>query len=83
MDKSKYSFDKYKDDSLRAIDARFEAQKIAFAPMTFQAIRAMIELGILISLKIPVTTESQSPTLQKKQTLRNTVWAFFAKWHLE
>ena len=47
MDKSKYSFDKYKDDSLRAIDARFEAQKIAFAPMTFQAIRAMIELGIL------------------------------------
>ena len=47
MDKSRYSFDKYKEDNIRAIDARFEAQKIAFAPMTFQAIRAMIELGLL------------------------------------
>lgn len=47
MDKSKYSFDKYTNDQIRAIDARFEAQKIAFAPLTFQAIRAMNELGIL------------------------------------
>lgn len=47
MDKSKFSFEKYKEDKIRAIDARFEAQKIAFAPMTFQAIRAMMELGIL------------------------------------
>ena len=44
MDKSIYSYDKYKEDEIRAIDARFEAQKIAFAPMTFQAIRAMLEL---------------------------------------
>ncbi len=47
MDNAAYSFDKYKEDNIRAIDARFEAQKIAFAPMTFQAIRAMIELGLL------------------------------------
>lgn len=47
MDKSRYSFDKYKEDKIRAIDARFEAQKIAFSPLTFQAIRALIELGIL------------------------------------
>ena len=47
MDKSIYSYDKYKEDEIRAIDARFEAQKIAFAPMTFQAIRAMLELGLL------------------------------------
>ena len=43
MDKSRYSFDKYKEDKIRAIDARFEAQKIAFSPLTFQAIRALIE----------------------------------------
>ena len=83
MDKSKYSFDKYKDDSLRAIDARFEAQKIAFAPMTFQAIRAMIELGILNLIEDSGDDGITIADLAKKQALRNTVWAFFAKWHLE
>lgn len=47
MDKSLFTTDKYKKDNIRAIDARFEAQKIAFSPMTFQAIRALLELGIM------------------------------------
>ena len=47
MDKSFFSIDKYRQDNIRAIDARFEAQNIAFAPLTFQAIRALLELGIL------------------------------------
>jgi hypothetical protein len=29
------------------VEAKFEAQKIAFAPLTFQAVRAMLELGLL------------------------------------
>ena len=37
----------YYEDKIRAFDAKIEAQKIAFAPMTFQAIRALIELGLL------------------------------------
>ncbi len=37
----------YFDDRIRAVDAKFEAQKIAFAPLTFQAVRALITLGIL------------------------------------
>lgn len=42
-----YRYDKFKTDSIRAVDAKFEAQKIAFAPLAFQAVRAMLELGIL------------------------------------
>lgn len=37
----------YYEDKIRAIDAKVEAIKIAFSPMTFQAIRALIELGLL------------------------------------
>ncbi len=37
----------YYSDKIRAIDAKFRAQEIAFSPMTFQAVRAMIELGLL------------------------------------
>jgi hypothetical protein len=37
----------YTKDTIRAIDAKFEAQKIAFAPLTFQAVRALLELGLL------------------------------------
>lgn len=40
-------FNIYKKDSIDAVDAKFEAQKIAFAPLTFQAARALINLGIL------------------------------------
>ena len=42
MDSARFSIEKYKKDDIRAIAARFEAQKIAFAPLSFQAIRAMI-----------------------------------------
>lgn len=37
----------YLTDSLRAIDAKFEAQKIAFAPIAFQAALALRDNGIL------------------------------------
>ncbi|MDR0502302.1 MAG: class I SAM-dependent methyltransferase [Treponema sp.] len=42
-----YSNENYIKDKIRAVDAKFEAQKIAFAPLTYQAVRALIELGIL------------------------------------
>ena len=44
---SNYSNKNYFNDNIKAVDARFEAQKIAFAPLTFQAIRALLDLGIL------------------------------------
>ncbi|MDE5898346.1 MAG: class I SAM-dependent methyltransferase [Treponemataceae bacterium] len=47
MDSSFFDIEKYKADTIRAVDAKFEAQKIAFAPLAFQAVRAMLELGIL------------------------------------
>jgi hypothetical protein len=37
----------YFSDKIRAVDAKFEAQKIAFAPVTFQAARSLLELGLL------------------------------------
>jgi hypothetical protein len=37
----------YYTDKIPAIDAKFEAQKISFSPLTFQAARALLELGIL------------------------------------
>ena len=37
----------YTIDNISAADAKFEAQKIAFAPLAFQAVRALLELGIL------------------------------------
>ena len=46
-DKALYSLENMKDDTIRAIDAKVAAQQIAFSPMTFQAIRALIELGLL------------------------------------
>ncbi len=47
MDTTYFNFDNYKQDKIRAIDAKIEAQKIAFSPLTFQAIRALLDLGIL------------------------------------
>jgi hypothetical protein len=41
------NFEDYNIDNIRAIDAKFEAQKIAFAPMIFQAAHSLLELGIL------------------------------------
>ena len=42
MDKNNYYT-----DTIPAIDAKFEAQKICFSPLTFQAVRALRELGLL------------------------------------
>ena len=47
MDSSFYDYEKFKKDNIRAVDAKFEAQKIAFAPLTFQAIKTMINLNLL------------------------------------
>jgi len=44
---SEYTPEYYTKDAIRAVDAKFEAQKIAFAPLTFQAVRALLELGLL------------------------------------
>ena len=46
-DKAIFSEDFFKKDNIRAVDAKTRAQEIAFAPLSFQAIRAMLELGIL------------------------------------
>lgn len=43
--------DKFRDDTIRAVDAKFEAQKIAFAPLCFQAVRALIELNLLQTIE--------------------------------
>jgi hypothetical protein len=43
----RYTAENYTKDAIRAVDAKFEAQKIAFAPLTFQAVRALLELGLL------------------------------------
>jgi len=40
----------YTTDSIRAVDAKFEAQKIAFAPLTFQAALALRDKGILAAV---------------------------------
>ena len=47
QDKALFTEEFFRDDDIRAIDAKTRAQEIAFAPMTFQAIRAMLELGLL------------------------------------
>jgi ubiquinone/menaquinone biosynthesis C-methylase UbiE len=47
MNKTEDTAKNYTKDAIRAIDAKFEAQKIAFAPLTFQAVRALLELGLL------------------------------------
>jgi hypothetical protein len=42
-----YSMENYTKDTIKAVDAKFEALKIAFAPIAFQAVRALLELGLL------------------------------------
>jgi hypothetical protein len=44
---SEYTNANYTKDKIKAVDAKFEAQKIAFAPLAFQAVRALLELGVL------------------------------------
>jgi len=47
---SEYGIENYRKDKIRAVDAKFEAQKIAFAPLVFQAVRALLELDLLKAL---------------------------------
>ncbi len=47
MNTERFSSETYTQDKIRAVDAKFEAQKIAFSPLSFQAVRALINLGIL------------------------------------
>ncbi len=42
--------DWYTRDSLRAVEAKFEAQRIAFAPLAFQAARCLRDLGLLAAV---------------------------------
>ena len=51
MDSSFFDINKFKNDNIRAVDAKFEANKIAFAPLAFQAIKTMINLGILQAIE--------------------------------
>jgi len=44
---SEYTSEQYINDKIKAVDAKFEAQKIAFSPLTFQAVRALLEFGVL------------------------------------
>ncbi len=41
----------YSHDSLSAVDAKFEAQKLGFAPIAFQAVRGLLKFGILAYLQ--------------------------------
>lgn len=49
-DKAYFNKRDYESD-IRAIDARFEAQKIAFSPLTFFAVDSMISLGVLKAIE--------------------------------
>ena len=42
----------YLEDSHKAVDAKFEAQRIAFSPLTFQAAMALRNLGILEAVSL-------------------------------
>jgi hypothetical protein len=46
-DYNSHVYNNYTRDKIPAVNAKFEAQKIAFSPLTFQAVRALLELGIL------------------------------------
>ena len=47
MNALEYTTKNYTKDTIKAIDAKFDAQKIAFAPLTFQAVKALLETGLL------------------------------------
>jgi hypothetical protein len=42
-----FDYASYSIDEIPAVDAKFEAQKIAFSPLAFQAVRALLDLGLL------------------------------------
>lgn len=49
----------YQEDPLTAFQAKEEAQKLAFAPIAFQAALSLRDLGILAVLTPPVTRASK------------------------
>ena len=64
---SEYSSEKYTKDIIKAVNAKFEAQKIAFAPLTFQAVRALLELGIL-----KIISDSKDDGINIEQAAKKT-----------
>jgi len=64
---SEYTSEKYSKDTIKAVNAKFEAQKIAFAPLTFQAVRALLELGIL-----KIISDSKEDGITLEQTAKKT-----------
>jgi hypothetical protein len=57
----------YTTDNISAADAKFEAQKIAFAPLAFQAARALLELGILRKI-----SDAGDPGLTREEAAEQT-----------
>lgn len=66
-DSSYFNMNSFKEDNIRAVDAKFEAQKIAFAPLCFQAARAMLELGLLKAIE-----ESGDDGISRKELSEKT-----------
>jgi ubiquinone/menaquinone biosynthesis C-methylase UbiE len=58
--------DRYSTDKIRAVDAKYEAQKIAFAPLVFQAALSLRELGVLSLLLEAGDTGITSEVLREK-----------------
>lgn len=56
-------------DSMSALQAMFEAQKIAFAPIVFQATLAMRDLGILEAIRLSKNTGITAEALAEKLSL--------------
>lgn len=69
MDKALLSEHFFEDDTIRAVDAKFEAQKIAFSPLSFQAVRTLLELGLLKSIEDAGEAGIRAETLSQKHAL--------------
>lgn len=61
----------YQEDKLAAVDAKFEAQKIAFAPFVFQASLALRDLGILKIIEDAGVEGITQEAIVSKLTLSN------------
>jgi ubiquinone/menaquinone biosynthesis C-methylase UbiE len=61
----------YQEEKLVAVDAKFEAQKIAFAPFVFQASLALRDLGILKVIEDAGTVGISQEDIVAKLTLSN------------
>ncbi len=83
QDKALFTEEFFRDDDIRAVDAKTRAQEIAFAPMTFQAIRSMLELGLLQMIEDAGDGGISGKELAENQGLVSTVSTFCAKWPLE